>query len=101
MEKNKRDFCEELAKEFFETAFDVNEKSLAEFLKRKQWTIYADYEKTCQMEDIRTELDEQGIPYDEKLVYGIWVDYNNQLCDSEDWHNILRLVVSRWTNENY
>lgn len=69
-------------------------EELYEFIIDKEYIIQRECTKSCQKEDIRLELEEQGYTdYTETDVENIWYDYDDNLGENDDWHYILRDTI--------
>lgn len=89
-EQNK---LQQIAEDYFKTVTEINKETLFNYLINNEWKIADNYEKSCHLEDIKTELEEREIEYDDKLLYDILDRYEDKLGDTEEWHIILNNVI--------
>lgn len=94
MENNK---LRQLTNEFFNKCEIITKDALYQFLVDNEWKIANGYEKSCHREDILFELDEMGyksnkVPTD--IIDDILERYEDHLADSEEWHWMLKDIIS-------
>lgn len=61
--------------------------------------INADYERECHEEDVRIELDERGIDYNDDVIQAITTIYEDRLSDLDDWYPLLSGIINMYLKE--
>ena len=84
---------QQIAEDYFKTATEINKETLFNYLINNEWKIADNYEKSCHLEDIKCELEEREIEYDDKLLYDVLYRYEDKLGDTEEWRIILNNAI--------
>lgn len=86
-----------LVETFFGDKDAIDKEDAYQMLCNYEIRIHNTYERECHKEDVKSVLEEKGVSkfFTDADVESVVTEYEDKLCDSEEWHIILNDIINR------